>query len=261
MPSKPQSILITGASSGIGKALAREYAAAGTHLALAGRNPDRLEETAALCRGMGATVTIGQIDVRDRKALSAWVRAVDDEHPIDLAIANAGITSGTGMGRLREDPDIARNVIATNLVGTINTIDPLVERMSARGRGRIAVVGSINAVRGLPYCPSYSASKAAIHAYAESLRSALARHGVGVTIVAPGFIETQLNEQIISPKPLQISAERAARRIRRGLDRGKPMIIFPRMLYYGLLLSHLFPRRLTDAVFNNVHVDVPETFD
>lgn len=261
MPPKPRSILITGASNGIGAALAREYAAAGTHLALVGRNPDRLAEVAALCRGMGASVTTGQVDVRDRDVLAAWIRRVDDEHPVDLAIANAGITAGTGMGRPREDPDIVRNVIATNIVGTINTVEPLVERMSARGRGRIAVMGSINAARGLPYCPSYSASKAAIHGYAESLRSALARHGVGITTVAPGFVATPLNEKIVCPKPLQTSAERAARRIRRGLDRGKPMIVFPRVLYYGLLLSYLLPRRLTDAFFANVHVDVPETFD
>ncbi len=261
MPSEPQSILITGASNGIGAALAQEYAAAGVHLALVGRNHDRLADIAGLCRDRGASVTIGEIDVRDRDALSAWIRTVDDEHPIDLAIANAGITAGTGLGRLREDPNIARNVIATNLVGTINTVDPLVERMSARGRGRIAVVGSINAIRGLPHCPSYSASKAAIHAYAESLRSALARHGVGITVVAPGFVATPLNDKIVCPKPLQTSADRAARRIRQGLDRGKPMIVFPRVLYYGLLLSYLLPRRLTDLLFNNVHVDVPEKLD
>ena len=167
MTPRPRSVLITGASSGIGRALAREYAAAGMHVALSGRNQDRLDTVAADCRAKGATVTVGLVDVRDRSELSQWILSVDDAHPIDLAIANAGITAGTGMGRLREHPDIVRNVIATNLVGTINTIDPVVERMCMRGRGRIAVMGSIGAVRGLPYCPAYSASKAAVHAYAE----------------------------------------------------------------------------------------------
>lgn len=189
MPSKPQSVLITGASSGIGKALACEYATPGIQLALTGRDPDRMEEVAALCRDRGASVVTGLIDVRNREAIAAWIRTVDDEHPIDLAIANAGITAGTGEGRPFEHPDIVRNVIATNVIGTINTIDPLVARMSARGHGRIAVMGSLNALRGMPSCPSYSASKVAIHCYAELLRGALGPYGVRVTIVVPGFVK------------------------------------------------------------------------
>lgn len=261
MASKPRSVLITGASSGIGGALAREYAADNVHIALNGRNQDRLETIAADCRAKGASVSVGLVDIRDRTKLSQWIFSVDDAHPIDLAIANAGITAGTGMGRLREHPDIVRNVIATNLVGTINTFDPLVERMCMRGRGRIAVMGSIGAVRGLPHCPAYSASKAAIHAYAEGLRGALVRQGVGVTIIAPGFVETPLNNDIVCPKPLLISAARAARIVHRGLDRSRAMIVFPRLLYYGLLLTRLLPTRWSDAVFSAVHVDVPEIFD
>lgn len=261
MTAKPRSILITGASSGIGEALAHEYASAGIHLALTGRNRQRLEQVAAGCRAKGATVTTGLIDVRDRQRLADWIFAVDDAHPIDLAIANAGVTAGTGMGRLREHPDIARGVIATNLVGTINTLDPVVERMCMRGRGQIAVMSSIGALRGLPYCPAYSASKAAVHAYAEALRGALARQGVSVTTVAPGFIETPFNDQIICPKPLRMSGARAARIIRQGLARDRAVIAFPRLVYYTLLLTRLLPRRLTDALFARVHVDIPEKFD
>ena len=165
------------------------------------------------------------------------------------------------MGRLRENPDIVRNIIATNLVGTINTIDPVVERMCMRGRGRVAVMGSIGALRGLPYCPAYSASKAALHAYAEGLRGALARQGVGVTIIAPGFVSTPLNDDIVCPKPLIMSDVRAARLVRRRLDRGAALIAFPRLLWYGLMLTRLLPWRLTDAAFARVHVDVPEQFE
>jgi NADP-dependent 3-hydroxy acid dehydrogenase YdfG len=141
MKPMPRSVVITGASSGIGRALAREYAATGVHIALSGRNQERLEMVAADCRAKGASVTVGLVDVRDRTKLSQWILSVDDVHPIDLAIANAGITAGIGIGRLREHADIVRNVIATNLVGAINTIDPVVERMCMRGRGRIAVMG------------------------------------------------------------------------------------------------------------------------
>lgn len=143
----PRSILITGASSGIGRELACSYAAPGIRLALTGRNKDRLAESAARCEARGATVTPALLDVRAHERVAAWIRAVDDECPIDLVIASAGVTAGRSFGRLREDPDAARALIATNLVGTINTIDPIVERMCMRGRGHIAVMGSIGAFR------------------------------------------------------------------------------------------------------------------
>ena len=103
------SLAATGASSGIGQALALGYADNGVHLALAGRSQERLDQVAAACRAKGATVTTDVIDIRDRQRLRDWIISVDDDAPIDLAIANAGVTSGIGMGRLFEHPDIARN--------------------------------------------------------------------------------------------------------------------------------------------------------
>lgn len=256
--SAPRSIVITGASSGIGRALAINYAAADIRMALLGRDESRLEEVAEQCRSKGAAVTTASIDVRDRARMAGWIRAIDDADPVDLAIASAGVTAGLGIGRLREDPVVVRNVFAINLIGAINTIDPVVERMCMRARGRIAVVGSIGALRGLPSCPAYSASKAGLHAYAESLRPTLAAQGVGITIVAPGFVDTALNRDIVCPKPLMMSAERAASIIRRRLERGDAVIAFPRLLAFGLQLTRMLPRRLTDLAFAAVHVDVPE---
>lgn len=257
----PRSIVITGASSGIGRALAIAYAAPGIRLALAGRDEGRLDDAAAQCSAKGAAVRTEQIDIRDRDGMADWIRAVDDADPIDLAIAGAGVTAGLGLGRLRENPTIVRNVIATNLVGAINTIDPLAERMCMRGRGHIAVIGSIGALRGLPSCPAYSASKAGLHAYAESIRPSLAAQGVAITIVAPGFVDTALNRDLVAPKPLMMSAERAAAIIRRRLERGEKVIAFPRLLALGLQLTRLLPARWTDLAFAGVHVDVPERAD
>jgi NADP-dependent 3-hydroxy acid dehydrogenase YdfG len=259
MQLRPRSILITGATSGIGRALARIYAAPGIHLALTGRNLKRLEEISNECRANGAEVMAAQIDVRDRAKITTWIHLVDDTNPVDLVIASAGITSGLGLGRLREDPEAVRAVFAINLIGVLNTIDPLIERMCARGSGQIAIVGSIAAVRGLPYSPAYCAGKAAVHAYAESLRGALALQGVVVSLVVPGFVATALNKDILAPKPLEMSDMRAARIIRRGLDRGASAIPFPRVLYYGAQLLRFLPIRWVDFMLGLVHVDIPET--
>lgn len=257
MPSR--SILITGASSGIGRALAQAYAAPGVRLALGGRNRERLEEIAAACRAKGAEAATAEIDVREREKLAAWIRSVDDAKPIDLAIASAGITSGLGIGRQREYPEAVRAMFAINLAGSVNTAEPVIERMCARGAGQVAFMGSIAAVRGLPSCPAYCAAKAAVHAYAESLRGGLTPQGVTVSLIVPGFVATALNKDIVSPKPLQISAERAASIIRRGLDRRRPVIAFPRLLYYGAHALRLLPARFGDYVLRLAHVDIPET--
>lgn len=256
-----QSILLTGAGNGIGRALALSYAAPGVRLALVDRDAGRLQETASLCERQGAAVACAHLDVCDRDALSAWIRAVDDERAVDLAITSAGIAGARNFGRLLEDPNRARAVVATNLTGTINTLDPLVERMSMRGRGHLAVMGSLLGLRGLPYCPAYAASKAAIHNYAEGLGAALTDHGIRVTIIAPGFVATRMSREIFSPKPLAVSEERAVRIIRRGLDRGARLIAFPRLLYWTIRLSRLIPSRWVDRAIGLVDVDVFESYE
>jgi NADP-dependent 3-hydroxy acid dehydrogenase YdfG len=258
----PRSILITGASSGIGSALALEYAAPGVHLALVARNAERLGSVAQAARAKGASVLTGLVDVRDRAAVQFWIHQADDKHPVDLAITGAGIATGLGLGRPREDPDAVRATIETNYLGAINTIEPLVARMCARRRGRIALVGSLGGVRGVPYLPTYCATKAAIHVYAEALRSSLVGQGVKISLIIPGFVNTPMMESVVSPRPpLAMSSERASQIIRRRLDRGRTIVAFPRRLYYGLLLLNLLPGRITDPLFRLYHVDIPEWRD
>jgi short-subunit dehydrogenase len=252
-------VLITGATSGIGHALALVYAAPGRRLCLLGRNASRMETVATACRAAGASVSTALIDVQDRTAMAGAIAEMDGQGPIDLVIACAGITSGLGDGRTLEDPEAVRGLLGINLIGVINTLDPVIAAMVGRKRGHVGVVGSLAALRGLPYSPAYSAAKAAVHAYAEGLRPVLRGLGVDVSVIAPGFVATPLNAAITAPRPLQVSADKAARIIRRGLDARKAMIAFPLPLYLGLRLLGLLPARLGDAILSGPRVDVPET--
>lgn len=255
----PKSILITGSSSGIGRALALAYAAPGVSLALVGRDAERLLAVAREAETKGAKVEVGQLDVRDQQAMADWIGSRDAENPFDLAIANAGITTGLAPDAVAEDPGAVRALLGTNLVGVLNTIEPLIGPMCARKKGRLAFIGSIAGVRSLPYAPAYSATKAAVHAYAHALRGRLETRGVGVSLVVAGFVKTPLNDSIEAMKPLEISDTEAARLIRRGLDRNKAVIVFPWPLYLMARLSNTLPARLVDRIMGRFTVYVPET--
>jgi NADP-dependent 3-hydroxy acid dehydrogenase YdfG len=258
---RPKTILITGASSGIGRALAFAYAREGVSLSLIGRDRERLEDTAAAARARGAEVSIGQLDVRDRDAMAHWIEAADMRRPFDLVIANAGITTGLAPGDIAEDPSAVRAIIGTNLIGVLNTVEPLIAPMCARGAGQIAFVGSIAGLRGLPYAPSYCATKAAVHAYSESLRGRIEARGVRVSLVVPGFVKTPLNDSIDAVKPLEVTGTEAAILIQRGLERGRAIIPFPRSLYLLARLARILPAPLVDKVMARFQVNVPQTQD
>jgi NADP-dependent 3-hydroxy acid dehydrogenase YdfG len=178
----PRSILITGASSGIGEALAEAYARVGITLALTGRDAARLDDIAARCTARGAVVRSALVDAGDRAAMAEWLAVVDRDTPVDLAIANAGISAGTGRGG--ESEEQARRIFAINLDGVLNTIHPLIEPMRRRGRGQLALMSSLASFRGFPGAPAYCASKAAVRVYAEGLRGALKPVGIEVSAAA-----------------------------------------------------------------------------
>ncbi|WP_034991426.1 SDR family NAD(P)-dependent oxidoreductase [Beijerinckia mobilis] len=254
-----RTVLITGASSGIGKALALAYAAPGLCLILIGRNAERLADTAQQAMRQGADVVVGAIDVRDRAAMSAWIAEHDKAHPIDLVIANAGITTGLAPGDLTEDPEAVRAILATNLIGVLNTIEPLIAPMTARGHGQIACVGSIAGLHGLHYAPAYCMTKSAVHAYMESIRGRLEKRGVLVSLIIPGFVKTPLNDSIDTFKPFELSDAKAAALIRRGLTRGKAVVAFPLPLYLLARFGRLLPSRFYDKIMTGVSAHVPQT--
>jgi short-subunit dehydrogenase len=255
----PRSILITGASSGIGRALALAYAAPGVCLTLLGRDEGRLAVVADAVRAKGAEVVTCALDVRDRIAMERWITAADEARPFDLAIANAGITTGLGPDDLTEDPEAVRAIIATNLLGPLNTVEPLISPMAARGRGHLAFVGSLAGLRGLPYSPAYCLTKAGIQAYTESIRQRLEQKGVLVTLIVAGMVKTPLNDSIDAVKPGEISDTRAAAIIKRGLDRGCATIGFPTFLYLLTMLGRFLPARVYDRIMGRILVSVPET--
>ena len=257
-----RTILITGGSSGIGAALARRYAqrdGAAVRLVLMGRDGARLDAVADACGANGAQTRTVRIDVRDRAAMHEMLRGIDRDTPIDLLVANAGIATGLPAGELAEDPDAVRGIIAINLIGALNTVEPLIEPMAQRGSGRIALTGSIAGLRGLPYSPAYCATKAAVHLYADSLRGNLRRKGVGVSLIVPGFVHTPLNERLDAFMPFAMDDVKAARILADGLDRGRDVIAFPRVLYWAARLSTFLPPRLADAVLARFAVDMQVT--
>jgi short-subunit dehydrogenase len=240
-------ILITGASSGIGAAMAREYAAAGVTLHLMGRNGDRLQAVANDCRAKGAEVRTARIDATDREAMTAYIEKADAQAPFDVVIANAGISAGTGG--TQEPLDQVENIFSVNLHGVLNTIQPFVKPMVARRCGHLVIISSLAGVRALPPCPAYSASKAAVRYYGDALRGVVKKRGVQVSVVCPGYIYTPLTAANDFPMPLVMSAERAARIIICGLRRKKARIAFPLALYLPLWWLSALPVFVSDALF------------
>jgi short-subunit dehydrogenase len=245
-----RSIAITGASSGLGRALAIAYAQPGATLQLTGRDAARLAEAAATCRKLGALVVETLADVTDRAAMEAWIAQAG---ALDLVIANAGISTGPGSANA-ESPKAIRAVLATNIDGALNTALPAIAAMTQQplgpngNRGRVAIVGSIAGLIALPTSPTYSAAKAALDFWVSASAPNLARDGIALTVVRPGFIRTPLTARNPYKMPGIIDADQAAAKILAGLAAGKTHITFPFWLSVFARIGNLMPK----SMFNNV---------
>jgi len=239
-------VFLTGASSGIGEALARHYAAAGATLGLAARRQRRLLELAAELPGAHACYAL---DVADAAALQAAAADFIDRFGCpDIVIANAGVSVGTLADEAGDLPAF-RRVFETNVMGMAQTFQPFVAAMKARGGGRLVGIASVAGIRGLPGAGAYSASKAATIAYLEALRVELRGSGVRVVTIAPGYIATPMTAVNSYPMPFLLPAAEAARRFARAIERGVGYTVIPWQMGVVAKLLRLLPNPVFDALF------------
>ncbi|MGI8887725.1 MAG: SDR family NAD(P)-dependent oxidoreductase [Nocardioidaceae bacterium] len=237
-------IWITGASSGIGAALATELADRGARVAISARRVDRLN---AVSQGRMMSVPL---DVTDHEAVLAAAEDVREElGDLDYAIFNAGAWTPTKVGQW--DADAFRSQVEVNLLGTNSGLAAVLPRMLERNAGTIVIVASVAGYRGIPSAEAYGATKAALLNLAESLRADLAPTGVDVQWVSPGFVRTELTETNAFPMPFLIDADQAARTIADNLGNGRPEVVFPLAMAVSMKLLRLLPHRLWTHIWRH----------
>ncbi|MFM2341210.1 MAG: hypothetical protein RLZZ592_863 [Pseudomonadota bacterium] len=241
-------VFITGASSGIGQALARAYAARGWRLALVAR---RAEVIQAWLDEAGIGPKQAQVhvaDVRDREAIiAAGTRCLIEQGLPDIVIANAGISVGIDTAE-REDLAVLEDLYATNVVGMAATFHPFIRPMRLARRGTLVGIASVAAIRGLPGHGGYCASKAAVVSYCESLRTELRKDRIRVVTLLPGFVDTPLTRNNRYAMPFLLSAEAFARRALPVIDRGRRHVVIPWPMGLLALLLRCVPGFLWDRV-------------
>lgn len=237
-------VFITGASSGIGAALARFYAARGYQLGLVGRREDALR---VLVDALPGQHQVYVLDVTDRRALHNAAHAFLAMGPVDVVVASAGISVGT-LTEATEDFDVFQRIIQTNVLATVSTFEPFVGAMKLAGRGTLVGVASVAAVRGLPGAGAYSASKAAVRNYCESLRVELHGTGVKVVTLAPGFIRTPMTAKNPYKMPFLMPVDQFARRAVKAIDQGVSYTVIPWQMGWVARLLRCVPDALYDRI-------------
>ena len=246
-----KTILITGASSGIGAALARAYAASGNRLVLWGRNEERLNAIADECRARGAMLETACFDIAEFDRAVAILDAADTRHPFDLAVFNAGLGGSLPHDRAAQDVKAAEKMVNVNFTAPVVGANLLAERMAKRGRGQIVFIGSIAESFPLPMAPVYAGTKAGLALFAEALGLRLAPYGVRVTLVSPGFVDTPMSRSLKEPRPFLIEPDAAAAIIARKVARGARHIVVPWQFSVIRVLVKLLPRFILRAVLSH----------
>ncbi|MBQ9731788.1 MAG: SDR family NAD(P)-dependent oxidoreductase [Alphaproteobacteria bacterium] len=244
-----KNILITGASSGIGEALALYYAQHGAHnLFICGRNTKRLEDIAKRCRKSGTVVHSKTLDITDRTATENWINECEKIAPLNLIHANAGVSTGA------ETSENIYNTFNTNVMGVVNTVLPAIEIFKTRqdSNKTIAITSSIAGYHGLMACPSYSASKAAVKAWGEALRLNLKQYRINVSVICPGFVRSRITDKNTCPMPFFMEADQAAQIIANRLERNIGLIAFPWPMRLATWLGSILPNCISDFIYSRM---------
>jgi short-subunit dehydrogenase len=209
-----------------------------------------LTAVAEECRAKGAEVLAQVVDACDAPGMAAFVEEADRRRPLDLVVANAGVSAGTGEGD--EPPDQIRRITRINVEGVLNTVEPALAAMAPRRRGQIGLISSLASFRGFPGAPAYCASKAWVRIWGEGMRGHLRARGIGVTVLCPGFVKTAVAARNAFRMPLLWTAERAAARIARGLAKNRARVAFPFPLYWLIWGLGSLPPWSTDWLFRRL---------
>lgn|GEM_PF-1010193 len=239
-----QRIVITGASRGLGAAIAKRLAGEGQHLYLCARDTSPVGKLSADLTSKGSTLEWAKVDVGDTSRVTEWIDSIWEAGPIDTLVLNAGLFDGRGEDGRLESPARAAVLIATNLTGVVVPALKVAEKMRARNGGHIVFISSLASFAAHADAPTYSASKAGVTSFARALREDLAPNNVRVTLVHPGHIDTAQTRQQIGAIPGLVSAQNAAERIVKGMQRGQSEISFPWTLRLGLAVLAMLPWRL-----------------
>lgn len=242
--SGPKRILVTGASGGLGGALAQYCASPGTRLSLWGRDEKRLAAIADSCRARGAAADVRSFDLSDAAGAIAALLAEDAADPIDVALLASGLGDTRAAGEIIEDPMLVARLGQVNFVAPSAMAAALAKRMAARGGGSIVLIGSAAAFHALPFAAAYAGSKAGLTRFTQALNLAVSNQGVTVTLASPGFIDTEAARQVSGPKPLIMSPNDAAARIVKAAMRGKAHIVMP----WPFALLRLIDRAMPDLL-------------
>jgi len=243
-------VFITGASSGIGEALAQHYARAGHTLGLVARRQEKLVQ---LRQSLPGQHHVYCLDVRDRAALHAAARDFQSRvGPVDIVIANAGVSAGT-LTETAEDFDVFKEIFDINVLAMMATFEPFIDDMAQRQTGTLVGIASVAGVRGLPGASAYSASKAAVATYCESLRLELKPKGISVVTIAPGYVKSEMTAHNPYAMPFLLQADEFAKRAARVIASGRRYVVIP----WQMAIVARLMRQLPDWLYDRLALNAP----